>query len=268
MRSFLICVVCMGLGNLPSCLIIPMVILSANISTIPCLVFMMSLDYKQKPNWPISMPSLVFSYNSTPHSTTEFKPYELMFGCKAPMPCDCWLGFGYYEADGLKSKTAWLGQQLDTLFSANKQALKLIHKSTQCSKACVSRKELFISVGKHFLLWDHPKGQNKIHDRQKSDIYVVVGHHDKPNMYYVQLLNKDHKSHRKVVNHHQIYDLNRSTPPSESMDSDAKDNNISVAPSFLVWKTYGSNNTFFPDPLLPIITSLGLNLKQLLLVAL
>ena len=45
------------------------------------------------------------------------------------MPCDNWLGLRHYEADGLKSKTAWLGQQLDALVSSNKQALKLIHKN-------------------------------------------------------------------------------------------------------------------------------------------
>ena len=165
---------------------------------------MRSLDCNQKPNWPICLPSLLFSYNAIPHSTTGFQPYELMFGCKAPMPCDNWLGLRHYKTDGLKSKTAWLGQQLDALVFANKQALKLIHKTTQCNKACVSGKELLIPVGNHVLLRDHPEGRNKY----KSDIYVVVGHHDKPNVYYVQLLNKDCKSHPKVVNHHQIYDLN------------------------------------------------------------
>ena len=113
---------------------------------------MHSLDHEQKPNWPIYLPSLVYAYNATPHSTTGFQPYELMFGCKAPMPCDNWLGLRHYEADSLKSKTAWLGQQLNTLVSANKQALKLIHKKTQHNKACVSGKQLLILVGNHVLL--------------------------------------------------------------------------------------------------------------------
>ena len=83
---------------------------------------MRSLDHEQKPNWHIYLPSLVFSYNATPHSTTWFQPYEFMFGCKAPMPCDNWLGLRNYEVDG---------QQLDTLVSTNKWALKLfirLHK--------------------------------------------------------------------------------------------------------------------------------------------
>ena len=130
--------------------------------------------------------------------------HELMFGCKDPMPCNNWLGFRHYEADGLKSINVWLGQQLDALVSANKQALKLICKTTQHNKAHVGRKELMIPIGNHVLLQDHLKCWNKIQDKYKSDVYVVFGHHDEPNVYYVQLLNKDHKSHPKVVNHHQI----------------------------------------------------------------
>ena len=113
---------------------------------------MHSLDQEQKPNWPIYLPSLVYAYSATPYSTTGFQLYELMFGHKPPMPCDNWLGFGNNEADGPKSKTPWLGQQLNTLVSANKQAVKLIHKTPQCNRACVSRKPLLIPVRNHVLL--------------------------------------------------------------------------------------------------------------------
>ena len=68
------------------------------------------------------------------------------------MPCDNWLGLRHYEADSLKSKTAWLGKQLNALVYANKQALKLIDKTTQCNKARVSGKQLLIPVGNHVIL--------------------------------------------------------------------------------------------------------------------
>ena len=51
-----------------------------------------SLTKEQKANWPAHLPSMVFSYNATPHGVTGFQPYELMFGHKAPVPCDAWLG--------------------------------------------------------------------------------------------------------------------------------------------------------------------------------
>ena len=149
------------------------------------------------------------------------------------MPCDNWLGLRQYEAGGLKSKTAWLSQQLDDLVAANKQALKLIHKTIQCSKAHAGGKHLLTLVGNHVLLWDHSKGHNKIQDRYKPDVYVVVGHHQESNMYYNQPLNHDHKGHPKVVNCLQVYDLNQSCLPSESLDSEPKGNNVPVIPSFL-----------------------------------
>ena len=161
---------------------------------------MHSLEQEQKPNWPIYLPSLAYAYNASPHSTTEFQPYKLMFGHKAPMPCDNWLGLGHYKADSLKSRSFWLSQQLDSLVYINKQALKLIHKTTQCNKVCAGGKPLLIPVGNHVLLWDHPEGRNKIQDRYKSDVCVMVGHHHEPNVYYVQLLSKDCKGHPKVVN--------------------------------------------------------------------
>ena len=77
---------------------------------------MQTLHQEQKPNWPIYLPSLVYAYNAIPHSTTGFQPYEH----KVPLPCNNWLGLENYKLDGLKSKTAWLSQQLNALLYANK----------------------------------------------------------------------------------------------------------------------------------------------------
>ena len=43
--------------------------------------------------------ALTFTYNATPHSTTGYQPYELMFGRKAPAPCDNWLRLRQYNDD-------------------------------------------------------------------------------------------------------------------------------------------------------------------------
>ena len=95
-----------------------------------------------------------------------------LFGCKAPMPCDNWLGLGNYKLESFKSKTVWLNQQLNSMLHANKQALKLIEKSTKCNKDHTCSIELIIPIGNHVLLRDHPEGCNKIQDRYKSDIYM------------------------------------------------------------------------------------------------
>ena len=90
---------------------------------------------------------------------------------------------------------------------------------------------MLIPVGNHVLLCDHPEGQNKIQDRYKTDVYVVVGHHqEEPNVYYIQLLNSSKHGQHKVVNRRQLYDLKRSVPPStSSLDVDG----FASIPSFL-----------------------------------
>ena len=95
---------------------------------------MRTLNSEQKPNWPVYLPSLVYAYNATPHASTGFQPHELMFGHKASMPCDNWLGLKNYKPDSFKSKTVCLNQQLNAMLHANKQALKLINKSTKHNK--------------------------------------------------------------------------------------------------------------------------------------
>ena len=191
---------------------------------------MQTLTKEQKPNWPNYLPSLVFAYNATPHMSTGIQPYELMFGRKAPMPCDNWLGLENYQPDSFKSKTVWLNQQLNAMLYANKKALKLIQQSTRCNKNQTGGRSLHIPIGNHVLLCDHPEGRNKIQDRYKSDVYVVVGHHSEPNVYYIQLLSKDKTGCPKVVNRHQLFDLKWSEPPSVASTSP---NGDFAVPSFL-----------------------------------
>ena len=99
------------------------------------------------------------------------------------------------------------------------------------------------------LLRDHPEGQNKIQDRYKSDVYVVVGHHAEPNVYYIQLLNTDKPGSPKAVNRRQLFDLNRTSPPSEATSPDG---DFAVIPSFLHPKSTSklhnlNNTTDLPD---------------------
>ena len=190
---------------------------------------MRTLTEEQKPNWPTYVPSLVYAYNSTPHASTGFQPYELMFGCKAPMPCNNWLSLAQYKTNSFKSKTVWLNQQLSAMMHANKQALKYINKSNKQNKSHTAGKELVIPIGNHVLLGDHLEGCNKIQNRFKSD--VVVDHHKEPNVYYIRLLSADKDSQPKVVNHRQLFDLNRSVPPSVGRSDSVDD--FAIVLSFL-----------------------------------
>ena len=164
------------------------------------------------------------------------------------MPCDNWIGLNNYKLDSFKSKTVWLNQQLNAMLHANKQALKSIKQSVQRNKDCTGGKSLNIPIRNHVLLRDHLEGQNKIQDQYKSDVYVVIGHHSEPNVYYIQLLNEDKPGPPKVVNQHQLFDLNRTSPPSEATSPNG---DFAVIPSFLQPKSISNlhnlNTTNIPD---------------------
>ena len=57
-----------------------------------------TLKAEGKADWPAHLPALVFAYNTTSH-VSSYQPYQLMFGCQAPAPCDNWLGLRAYDDD-------------------------------------------------------------------------------------------------------------------------------------------------------------------------
>ena len=64
----------------------------------------------QKPTWTANLSALVFAYNGTPHSTTGYQPYQLMFGHKSQIPCDNWLQLSQYNCSESISKDSWIQQ--------------------------------------------------------------------------------------------------------------------------------------------------------------
>ena len=121
-----------------------------------------TLKKEQKSNWPAHLSTMTFAYNSTPHSSTGFQPYELMFGREAPAPCDARLGLHAFNDAKSASKSVWVDQQLEPMATANKHALKQIKASVKKNHDRYGGKELFIPVGNPVLLRDHPEGRNKI----------------------------------------------------------------------------------------------------------
>ena len=67
-----------------------------------------TLTKEQKGDLQAHLPTLTFAYNATPHSTTGYQPYELMFGRKAPTPCDNWLRLRQYNDNKSISKVVWV----------------------------------------------------------------------------------------------------------------------------------------------------------------
>ena len=157
-----------------------------------------TLTKEQKGNWPSHLPTLTFAYNATPHSTTSYQPYELMFGRKAPAPCDNWLGLRQYNDDKSISKVVWVDKQFEKIVQANKRVLKSIQARAKVNERSSGDKDFDIPIGNLVLLCDHPEGQNKIQDDYKPDLFEVTGKHSDPNAFFVKPL--DGKGLVKQVN--------------------------------------------------------------------
>ena len=164
-----------------------------------------TLTKEQKGDWPAHLPALTFAYNATPHSTTGYQPYELMFGRKAPAPCDNWLGLRQYNSDKSISKVVWVDKQFEKIVQANKRALKSIQARAKVNERSSGDNDFDIPIGNLVLLRDHPEGRNKIQDDYKPDLFEVTGKHSDPNAFFVKPL--DGKGPVKQVNRRQMFDL-------------------------------------------------------------
>ena len=150
----------------------------------------------------------MFAYNATPHSVTDYQPYELLFGQKTPAICDAWLGLAQYSDQASTNKCAWLNKQHELLMNTYRWPLKHIKQSAKKSQIRTGGKTLQIPLGNLVLLRDHPKGCNKIQDNYKSELFIIVAHHKDPNVYIIQSLDK--KGPKKTVNRQQLFDLKKS----------------------------------------------------------
>ena len=163
------------------------------------------LKAEEKADWPSHLPALVFAYNAIPHASTSYQLYQLMFGHRAPAPCDNWLGLCVYIDDKSITHIDWVNQQLEQLLHANKRAQKSIKAANAKNCRVMGGKDLLIPVGNLVLLHDHPGGCNKIQDNNKDQIHVITGHHDHRNAYFVKPLGS--KCQPKQVNHREMFDL-------------------------------------------------------------
>ena len=147
-----------------------------------------SLSKEQKDNWPLHLPSLVFAYNATPHSTTGYQPYELMFGCKAPTICDAWLRLAEYDDKFLQSKCEWVNQQHELILAANRHALKRIKQSAEKSVSQARGKDLEIPIPIWYYYMTIPKVETKYKIITKESCNVIESKHWDPNVYKIKPL--------------------------------------------------------------------------------
>ncbi|KAL5020815.1 hypothetical protein ScPMuIL_002102 [Solemya velum] len=92
-----------------------------------------TLENEQKGSWKKHLPTLVHYYNCTPHETTGYSPYKLMFGRDPKLPIDTMFGLDY-EAE-LASYTEYIRKLKDEMEYCNRLVEKHAREAAEKNKA-------------------------------------------------------------------------------------------------------------------------------------
>lgn len=128
----------------------------------------------QKEDWDQHVAELVQAYNNTPHPSTGYTPYFLMFGRHAKLPMDVMLGRGD-EFSGTVS--SWVHHHHERLAAAYNQARKQAQKAQAQQKKGFDRKvkgEPLLVGQRVMVLNKRARGQGKLDDKWEQDVYVII----------------------------------------------------------------------------------------------
>lgn len=132
-----------------------------------------TLPPEKKRRRPEYLPELVQAYNVTPHSTTGYSPYYLLFGVEPRLPFDALLGRECVSDNSPK----WLSIHQDRLKQAHQQAREFSEQIAaekifffQNIKVCCPP----VNVGQLVFLRHRSLGRCKIQDAWGPTIYKVV----------------------------------------------------------------------------------------------
>ena len=149
-----------------------------------------TLEADKKAKWHLYLPELVFAYNATPHATTGYSPYFLLFGREARLPLDNIL-LDEKECDMPADIKEYVKDQKERLSTAFRLALRNLESAADARQKRMNKgaTEAAVEVGARVLLRDRShKGRCKIPDFWNPLPYVVMQRIDpKGNVYLVQL---------------------------------------------------------------------------------
>ena len=143
-----------------------------------------TLPPEQKRHWPRYLKELCYAYNATPHASTSFSPFYLMFGVHPRLPIDLLLQGE--EESTVSNMDEWIVGHRERMENARQLALANIQQKADERKQRHDKKaaDWNLPVGTKVLLRNRVLGRNKIQDCWDSLPYVVVNRKD--NVYAVK----------------------------------------------------------------------------------
>ena len=161
-----------------------------------------TLDNDKKADWKKYVAPLVFAYNSIPHESTQYSPYQLMFGRKPKLPIDT--VFENARQEPASSTTIDYLKDLEEKIRVSREIVEENIKKAQSKhqkyynrKAKNTRIDIGDSVLVKRVAFD---GKHKIQDRYEEGVYEVV---DQPRpelpVYRVKLGDRIRTLHRNLL---------------------------------------------------------------------
>ena len=132
-----------------------------------------SLPTEKKRQWTVHLPELVYAYNCTPHSSTGYSPYYLMFGRDPQLPVDILLKQGNESSD--RNVSEWLSAHRNRLrYAWEKAGERTLHaanirKERHDQRLCATP----VNIGDLVYLRKRVQGRNKIQDAWEPTMFIV-----------------------------------------------------------------------------------------------
>ena len=133
-----------------------------------------TLDEEKRNKWHIYLQSLVFVYNSTPHSITEFSPYFLFFGREPYLTVDNWR-----DTETIKDKSRD-GEWIDKQWKIQKEAWEIARRNTEKNWLSKAKSKLDrskssdLEVGQKVLMRENKViGRTKLGEKYRKERWVI-----------------------------------------------------------------------------------------------
>ena len=135
-----------------------------------------SLPPNKKKQWPRHLPELVFAYKCTPHATTGFSPYFLMFRQESRLPVDDLLDGEDRAAHSGQPPGDWVQEHKNRLQTALDLAGQRLAKAVGIRKARHGHKgsDFPLQPGDRVVLTNRVIGRNQIQDRWAAIPYRIM----------------------------------------------------------------------------------------------
>lgn len=133
-----------------------------------------SLPPEKKKKWPEHLPELLYAYNVTPHASTGYSPYVLLFGRNPRLPVDAILG--ETEEQEASTVTDWLCVHQERLRDAHRKAGEYLRLKAENRVRGHNEKVMppSLQVGQYVYVRSRPLGRNKIQDAWGPDVYKIT----------------------------------------------------------------------------------------------